>query len=271
MKKTLVLMLALCMLFVCLNACSSEDPVQNNGDQNTGSGTGIGLLRYSWDGWGIESKYVKSCELVDRILQALDDMEETGETEEKIADGDLPRGFVAGRVAATPGTLWIEAENKIYRMDPELSQICLVEKHLGKGKILELPEGFSKDVSVAWHYTPYDYYLGTYNPGDDTVELRNVYATDSSVQIRVKKIKMNSEYPSTMILELVSKEAQKVTVRLNCRYSSDVIGRSDYETVDLKANIPQTVELEFDGPARKYHYWVYIKADNTKIEIEINP
>ena len=242
--------------------------MQNDKGQTTG--TGITLFRYTWDGWGIDSKYLKSCNLVDRILAALDAMEGTDKTEPKISDDVLETGPVGGRLPVKPGTLWIEAGDKIYRMTSDLLQICLVETHFGEGEILKLPEGFSIDVNAAWNYAPYDYYLGTYNPGDDTVVLTNVYAADSSVRIHVKKIEMNPDSTNKITLEVVSTKAQEIRIDLLSQQSADFFGVSDAEVVVMEKGIPKTVELEF-GMGIKYHYRVNIQADNTRISITINP
>ena len=50
----------------------------------------------------------------------------------------------------------------------------------------------------------------------------------------------------------------------------DDLAEGDTKTVELKKDVPQTVELSFGGwPS--YPYWIYIKADNTKVNITINP
>lgn len=272
MKKTLVLMLSLCMLFACLYSCSSEDPVQNDGGKNTETGTGIRLLRYTWDGWGIEPKYLESCDLVDRMLNTLNAMQETGETVAKISDDVLSSGAVPHKLPVERGTLWIEAGDRIYRMTPELSQICLVETHFGEGRILALPEGFSKDVGIAWAYAPYDYYVGTYNPGEYTVALENVFKSDSTIKIKIKKVTINDDSPNTMTVELVSTIDQEITVNLHSQQSADCFGLGDRKNIVLKKNTPATLELQFSGIGlSKYREWVYIEADNTRVRITVNP
>ena len=105
-----------------------------------------------------------------------------------------------------------------------------------------------------------------------TVELKNVFQSDSVVQLRVKDIHIESNYDpqNTITVELISEIDQEVTVNLNCQQSDDNIAGSDSETVVLKSGVPTAVELTFGGwPS--FNYWVYIQAGNTKAEIAVNP
>lgn len=230
----------------------------------------IVLYRYSWDGWGISSKIVGASDVACNIAEALENMKETHLRSPKISDDIFQLGSYYG--PAERGTLWIEYGGKIYRMTPDLSQVCLVDTHFGEGKLLAMPEGFVRDVSNAWHYAPYDYYLGTYNPGDKTVELTNVFEADSTVQMRVKAIYVESNYDpkNTITLELISEIDQELRVGLDCRASADNLGLGDSKTLQMKKNTPVTVELTFSG-WHKYAYWIYIGADKTVAEIKINP
>ena len=92
------------------------------------------LLRYTWDGWGISVKDITPGDVADAIIKALDTAKETGKTEQKISDDVIEVG--GGDYPAERGTMWIEVDNKIYRLTPDLSQISLVETHFGKGQLL---------------------------------------------------------------------------------------------------------------------------------------
>lgn len=204
------------------------------------------------------------------IIDALKDMKETGETVPKISDEVLELG--GGQYSAERGTMWIECENKIYRLTPDLSQICLVDTHFGEGKVLEMPESFKSDVNNAWHYAPYDYYKGTYNSGDKTVSLENIFKSGSLIKLSVKEIKVEKDIDphNTITLELTSKYDVEVKVMLDCQQSADNLALGDTKTVQLKKNVPIEVELTFGG-WNDFTYWIYIEADNTKAEITINP
>lgn len=230
----------------------------------------VELFQYTWDGWGISTKTVGACDVAYNIIDALKAMKETGETVPKISDQVFEIG--GGQYAAERGTMWIESGNKIYRLTPDLSQICLVETHFGEGKVLEITDAFKTNVNNAWHYAPYDYYKGTYNKGDYTVDLESVFKSGSTVQLSIKKIQIESGYDpkNTITVELISSVDQEVNIKLHCQQSDDNLAVGDYRTVQLKKWEPTTVDLTFGGWPN-FTYWVYIEADYTKAEITINP
>ena len=230
----------------------------------------IRILRYSWDGWGISTKSVKDCDAVYNIINALENAKETGKTVCKISD--QPLEIEGGEYPAERGTMWIEWEDKIYRLTPELTELCIVETHLGEGKVLEIPDGFTKDVNDLWHYAPYDYYVGTYDKENSEVVLTNVFSSDSSVRISVKDIYIENTYSpkNTVTVELVSDTDRELTIYLECRQSEDNLAEGDAKTVKLQKGVPATVELTFGG-WRDFRYLVYIQADLTKAVITVNP
>ena len=230
----------------------------------------VELFQYTWDGWGISTKTVGACDVAYNIIDALKAMKETGETVPKISDEIFEIG--GGQYAAERGTMWIESGNKIYRLTPDLSQICLVETHFGEGKVLEITDAFKTNVNNAWHYAPYDYYKGTYNKGDYTVNLTSVFKSGSTVQLSIKEIQIESGYDpnNTITVELISSVDQEVNIKLHCQQSDDNLAAGDYRTVQLKKGEPTTVDLTFGGWPN-FTYWVYIEADYTKAEITINP
>ena len=230
----------------------------------------VDLFQYTWDGWGISQKTVGACDVAYSIIDALKAMKETGETVPKISDEVFEIG--GGQYAAERGTMWIESGNKIYRLTPDLSQICIVETHFGEGKVLEITDAFKTNVNNAWHYAPYDYYKGTYNKGDYTVNLTSVFKSGSTVQLSIKKIQIESGYDpnNTITVELISSIDQEVNIKLHCQQSGDNLAVGDHRTVQLKKGEPTTVDLTFGGWPN-FTYWVYIEADYTKAEITINP
>lgn len=245
---------------------------ENLNDDLTHSGyeVEVKLLQYTWDGWGISTKTVGACDVAYNIIDALKAMKETGETVPKISDEVFEIG--GGQYSAERGTMWIESSGKIYRLTPDLSQICLVETHFGEGKVLEITDEFKTNVNNAWHYAPYDYYKGTYNKGDYTVDLTSVFKSGSSIKLNIKKIQIESGYDpnNTITVELISSVDQEVNIKLRCQQSDDNLAAGDYRTVQLKKGEPTTVDLTFGGWPN-FTYWVYIEADFTKAEITINP
>lgn len=232
--------------------------------------TELRFLQYTWDGWGISIKTVGNCDVGTRIRDALSVMPETGETAPKISDDTLQLG--GGQYPVDRGTMWIEWENRIWRLTLEPAQLCLVETHLGEGRILQMPEGFLKDVNDAWRYAPYDYYRGTYRNGEKTVNLENVYQASTTVAMCVKDIHVESSHDphNTITLELTSTVDQTVELKLRCQQSDDNLTRGDDEILELKKDVPQTVELEFGG-WKDARYWICMEAANTKAEIIIEP
>lgn len=230
----------------------------------------IKLWQYTWDGWGISQKTVGACDVAYNIIDALKAMKETGETVPKISDEVFE--IFGGPYSAERGTMWIESGNKTYRLTPDLSQICLVETHFGEGKVLEMTEEFKTNVNNAWHYAPYDYFKGTYNKGDYTVDLESVFKSGSTVQLSIKKIQIESGYDpnNTITVELISSVDQELNIKLHCQQSDDNLAAGDYKTLQLKKGEPTTVDLTFGGWPN-FTYWVYIEADFTKAEITINP
>lgn len=251
---------------------SIESLISQLNEEPTHSGyeVEVELFQYTWDGWGISTKTVGACDVAYNIIDALKAMKETGETVPKISDEVFEIG--GGQYAAERGTMWIESGNKIYRLTPDLSQICLVETPFGEGKVLEITDAFKTNVNNAWHYAPYDYYKGTYNKGDYTVNLTSVFKSGSTVQLSIKKIQIESGFDpnNTITVELISSVDQEVNIKLHCQQSDDNLAAGDYRTVQLKKGEPTTVDLTFGGWPN-FTYWVYIEADYTKAEITINP
>ncbi len=243
---------------------------QNENLSHTGYEVGVTLYQYAWDGWGISTKTVGACDVAYSIIDALKAMKETGETVPKISDDVFEVG--GGQYPIECGTMWIERSGMIYRLTPDLSQVCLVETHFGEGKVLEITEEFKADVNNAWHYAPYDYYKGTYHKGDDTVELTSIFKSGSPVQMSVKNIKVEGGYDphNTVTVELTAIVDIEVDVKLCCQQSDDNMARGDAKTVELKKGVPTTVELDFGGWGDSA-YRIYIEADNTKAEITIYP
>ncbi len=234
----------------------------------------IRILQYTWDGWGISYKTIEACDTLYNIIDCLNNMKKTGETVPKISDDVLELG--GGEYPVERGTMWIEWGNKIYRLSHDRTLLCLVDTHFGKGEVLEATEEFLTNVNNAWYYVPFDYYIGSYNKSDDTFEFKHIFESPSSVQITVKSIEIanGSDFHDGAVnkitVELLSTTDQEITIDLDCRQSDDYLGEGDSKTVQLKKNIPDTVELSFSG-WKDILYRIYIKADYTKAEITIYP
>ena len=234
----------------------------------------IRILQYTWDGWGISYKTIEDCDTLYNIIDCLNNMKKTGETVPKISDDVLELG--GGEYPVERGTIWIEWGNKIYRLSHDRALLCLVDTHFGEGEVLEVTEEFLTNVNNAWYYVPYDYYIGTYRNSDDTFEFKHIFESPSSVKLSIKDIDISSEHDfhdgaeNRITVELISDIDQEITIDLDCRQSDDNLGEGDSKTVQLKKDVPVTVELSFSGWS-DFYYWIYIKADYTMARIEIHP
>ena len=238
--------------------------------QHTDYDASVKFMQYCWDGYGISIKTVSDCDIAYSIIDALYSASETGETIAKISNKSVDES--SGELPVAPGTMWIESDGKIYRLDPSLTQLCRVDKHLGKGKVLNMSGELRAMIANAWSYHPYDYYNGTYTNKTDTLEIKRVYASPSAVQIEIQKLDIKNEYHPTnsITLELRTKQNIGTAVSLHCQRSDDDLDAGDYKEIFLEADVPQTVELTFGGWPDS-SYWIYITADNTRIELKINP
>lgn len=255
--------------------CRFEDVFRLEVGEPSHSGyeTGVELLQYNWDGYGIGRKTLSCTDVGYAIMDALKAMQETGETAPKLSDDVLDKSSgLSGELPVPRGTMWIEAEGLIYRLTPDLSQICRVETHFGEGAVLEMSDSFKTDVSNAWQYAPFDYYKGTCHSGDKTVELTNVFAASSSVELRIVSIQIEkTANPRNKItVELLSSVDQTAAIKLHCQQSDDNHALGDGKTVGLREGVAETVELTFGG-WEDCRYWVYLMVDNTMAEITIEP
>ncbi len=91
------------------------------------------------------------------------------------------------------------------------------------------------------------------------------------MQIRIIDIYVEAkEIPENKItIELISKVDQTTDVSLHCEKSSDNLADGDFKTVQLKKEVPLTVELTFGGWS-SFPYWIHIAVDNTRVDICID-
>lgn len=277
MKKTLCLFFAFFLLFLC--GCRNTVVVVSSEKLDVGSiyadpalSGELKLVRYGWSGTGIGTKTVDG-PAAGSVLSQLEQMEETGETAPKIADGTLSE-YKAYYLPVEWGTMWIETENDLYRVAPDFSQICRVESHFGQGRILKVTDSFRKELSGVEQYWPRDSYFGTYKEGMLTVE--HVYAAETTVRLNVRDMQVKNTYDENyrivnkITLEVTSSQDQMVEVLLTCQQSDDNLGLGDCKRLEMKANKPQSVELLFSG-WKDTPYWIYINAGNTALSVNIYP
>ena len=153
------------------------------------------MWRYNWDGWGVSGKHIYSGNLGDAIVEIVLNLEETGETMPKISDDIIVMyDEYLNYIPTERGTVWIDCGKAgLFRLDPSMSEICRVETHLGEGVALEMTDTLKELLRQAWYYAPYDYWDGTYNNGE--VTLNRVYNGDSAIEwVEIESIHIENAY-----------------------------------------------------------------------------
>lgn len=265
------------MLFLCgcrnTVVVSSEKPDVGSGYADSALSGELKLMQYNWNGSGVSTKTVDGS-AAGSVLSQLEQMEQTGETSPKIADGTLSEYQVYYQLPVERGTMWIETKKALYRVAPDLSQICRVESHFGQGDILKVTDRFRKELSGVWQYWPRDSYFGTCK--EHTLTVEHVYAAETTVRLKVRDMQVKNTYDqnysitSKITVEVTSSQDQTVEILLTCQQSDDNLGLGDCKRLEMKANKLQTVELLFSG-WKDTPYWIYMNAGNAALSVNIYP
>ena len=268
-----ILLSVLCLLFAsCTSGRYPNSGEPASGQQYPGIGTPVSsdevkLIQRNWSDPSCSFKMITG-DMAALLLGELNSLAATGETVSRLSKGSLTNYRAPKEVP--PGTMWIEADGRIYRTTPALEQICRVETHLGAGEVLSFPQSLRTLLNQAWRYWPYDCWQGSYRNGN--LELSHVFDANSDLQITVCSLEIERKIdPKNRItLELLSETDQAVKVQLECQQSDDNLAAGDAKTVELKAGKPQTVTLSFGGWEND-RYWVYVFAGNTRVELTVEP
>ena len=228
----------------------------------------IKLKQVYWDGFGYSTKTIPEGELTMAIINELAKMPEIGVLVDKISDESLDELTDYSLLAG--GTMWLEVASQIYRLSPDLSSGCHVATHLGEGYVINLTDEFRSLVNDAWSYYPYNYYKGEYIKATGEIKLERAFAADSTIQIGIKNIEIQEGRDINKItLGLVSTVSQTVEIILDCKRSDDNLGIGDCRTISFSEGAPREIELSFTSWDNA-SFWIYILADNTRLELEIN-
>ncbi len=238
---------------------------------HSGTETGFKLRRYNWDGYGIGEKEVVACDLAYAVLDCLAKLEKTGETVEKISD-DTVDEYVSD-LPVDRGTLWLECGSiGIFRLNPELTEICKVESYLGEGEALKMTETLRTLLRQAWYYHPNDYWSGHYENGEVTLE--QVYKSDSVIEsIAIESILIENKIDSIdnkITLVIRANEDKRVNISLETYQSSDNLGGSETKEIELDADGEVKVDFTFSG-FYNYMYFLTVTVDNTRAELTVDP
>ena len=246
---------------------------QNDNQNHSGYETTVKLIRHYWDGYGVSSKTVSTCDLAYSIIDAIDTLNKTGETVNKISDDTMDESNGYFPEGIQPGTLWLEVGSKIYRIAPDLSKIALVETHFGKGYVLNMTDELRSLLNIAWYYYPRNTYVGTYDNGSGKLDMSHTYTADSTIEIKIKDLYVEKKIDASnnsVTVEVTSSIDQTVEVYASSYQSDDNLGSDDAKTISLKANETKELTFEFYG-WYSYPYMLDIAADNTRVTLTIIP
>ena len=282
MKKIWILCVCFC---ICLSGCtlainqspgvkivySDETPNNTMYDKNEECTETVRMILYHQYGPDMvyDTKTISGA-AANAIIELVENLEATGEVEEKISDEKVDWDSVyLPNISAESGTTWIEIGEDLYRTSWEYDSICRVEEPLGEGVVLNLTEECASELSDIWYYYPHDYWAGTYENG--MLEMSHRYTSDTDVTVVVKKLKFTSK-ENVIELEITSDMDQKVIVGWESSNGCDHYGTMDSKEVSLKAGEPKKIQLEFEGLnyARPHRYWLEISIGLTKLDIELN-
>ena len=177
--------------------------------------------------------------------------------------------------AELPAANWHTAGEALYRIDPEMTQLCRVETFMGRGRVLELPESLRTLIRNAWYYYPYDYYSGTYDAGTGELTVSHVYAAETSMTVRVQSVELSdnadpASLSDRITLELISDKDQYLVIDLTSRQSDDNLAVGNSKKLTFTAGEVRTLYMNFGGWTN-YPFYVTVTADNTRVELRIVP
>ena len=136
-------------------------------DCESGYDAGFKMIQYNWDGYGVLKKEVYNCDLGYAIIDCLSELQGTGYIIPGISD-DVVNEF-SEELPIARGTVWIECGRVgLFRLNPEMTEICKVQTHLGEGQELQMTDTLKELLVNAWYYHPYDYWSGSYENGTVT-------------------------------------------------------------------------------------------------------
>lgn len=236
----------------------------------SGTETGFRILYYNYGALGgVSYKNINNSDLGYAILDCLSNLEET--------EQEVP--FISNKLVDTSskslpierGTMWIECgSDGLYRLNPDMSQICKLEKHLGKGKVLIMTDTLKELLKQAWNYYPNDYWSGEYKNGKITLE--QIYKSNSAVEyVTVENIYIENDRDSKnnkITLRIKASESKTVKTNFMSLQSYDNFGTIESKEVELVKGEYTSLEFTFIG--YNVCYDLSISIDNTRISFKIH-
>ena len=260
--------IAMILVLLMLGSCGERVPSTSDGADGTETAS-ITIMMSNWEFSG--SKTVTGEQAV-RVTQALSQLKKTGERVSAISDLAVTSSERLWDLPVEAGTMWVETADALYRIAPHYEQICLVDRHLGKGRVLAHDDAVFDLIDDAFNYWPYDTYIGKWKDGALTLE--HEYEGESAVDVTIKDMRirfrqsLNDESKSLITLELTAETDMTLDVDLRVGYSGDVVGEVFRETLTLRAGEPQEVTMRF-RVGMGYYENLELRADRTRMHIRL--
>lgn len=191
----------------------------------------------------------------------------TGERAPKLADGEFP----SVPIDAVPlGTVWLEIDDTLYRINEDRTQLCRVETHYGEGRILKPSEDLFELIDPVLTYWPSNCYSGIYCDG--TLTLTHEYKVEPTVDVTVTDLEVgeaDEKYQHYSItLRLYSKTYQMFQTSIESG-GGDLFYTVDVNYMELRPGWAKTVTMEFQCPKNDSVCGVTIGVANTRIDLRI--
>ncbi|MBQ8339755.1 MAG: hypothetical protein IJY16_04865 [Clostridia bacterium] len=288
MKKMLCLILIVLLIF--LTACASG-PSYKKAQKLLSSYEGDVIIRTYCAEFLQGTMFFVSSGCIDRavddaatrIVKGLAELELTGEVEEKISDEILKFDIVQNDlhlkkhealVLPVPiGTYWIEVDDLIYRVTEE--RICLVDTHLGEGRVLKYDETFMRYLRAVRDFWPNNgssvmYDCKSVQTDENGYALPAYsYKAESAVDIYVTGFTPNIPHDTLFStyhevrFTIVAREDFEGEVHITSRKGD--AGDEESFHVDLKAG--ETVEIKADTWGWTSDFVTEASASNTYVTV----
>ena len=266
MKRIIALILALILAAVC--GCTAQPDA--SGERTTAaSGYADTVVLYRFDGYGVGTKNIDGI-LAHDIIGAVSSLEKTGGTQPEI-EGEFHLDMATYISVDHRFMIWLDCGSAgLYRVNPDRTEICMVQSYLGKGETLKMTDELGSLIRDAWYYYPNDVWSGTYRNG--AVTLRRVYEMDSAVaDVKIDEVRLGKDHNEvgSITLTLTGRMDKDVEVTLFSRQSDDNLGLGDHAEVFLKKGGETTVTLDFSG--FDVQFYLAVTVDNTRIDLTVVP
>ncbi len=157
------------------------------------------------------------------------------------------------------GTRWLWIGEKQYRISPDLSRVCLINRTLGEGEVIAVTPELKEKLSACIRQPVVNAYTGACVDGKFTLEHTEKTVTPVHLHlISLEQIDLqNGTYVNRLTLQVFSSVEQEVSIHLQAMASADVEWGQDSAKVTVPAGTAQTVVLEFSAGKSSGNYASY--------------